>query len=71
MISRVYIMSCDICRGQVEVLQGASSISGAFKAAKKSKWERDHSNTRHICPACMEKGEKKLQKAKENLKEVQ
>lgn len=70
MISRVYIMSCDSCRGQVEVLQGANSIGGAFKAAKRSKWSRDHSNTRHICPACMEKADAKLKEKKDDAKPI-
>jgi hypothetical protein len=53
MIARPYVVACDKCKSHIEILKGASSIGGAFKAVKKLPWARDHSNTVHTCPKCL------------------
>jgi arsenate reductase-like glutaredoxin family protein len=54
MISKVYVIACDKCRKNMQMLQ-ANSIGTAFKAAKKLPWRRNGSNTVHTCPECMAK----------------
>ena len=54
MISKVYVIACDGCRKNMQILK-ANSIGTAFKAAKKLPWRRNHNNTVHTCPECMAK----------------
>lgn len=55
MISQVYLIACDDCKKNMQILPGAHSIGGAFKAAKKLPWRRNSNNTKHVCPECMAK----------------
>lgn len=53
MIARVYVVACDSCKAHIEILKGAESIGGAFKAIKKLPWKRGKNNTVHTCPKCL------------------
>ncbi len=53
MVSMVYVVSCDICKNQMQMLN-ANSIGMAFKAVKKlPNWTRNGSNSKHTCPDCV------------------
>jgi len=54
LISKVYVIACDGCRKNMQILK-ANSIGTAFKAAKKLPWRRNSNNTKHTCPECMAK----------------
>ncbi len=66
MISQVYVIACDKCRKNMQILQGAHSVGGAFKAAKKLPWRRNGNNTVHTCPECMAKIIADAKKPREN-----
>lgn len=65
MISQVYLIACDDCRVNMQVLQGAHSVGGAFKAAKKLPWRRNSNNTKHTCPECLAKVRKEAKAPRE------
>lgn len=54
MIVNVYIIACDVCRENMQILN-ANSIKTAFKAARKSPWRSNSNNTEHACPKCLAK----------------
>jgi predicted nucleic acid-binding Zn ribbon protein len=60
LIAQVYVIACDDCRKNMQILQGAHSIGGAFKQAKKLPWRRNNNNTKHVCPECMAKVRKEV-----------
>ena len=64
MISKVYVIACDGCRKNMQILK-ANSIGTAFKAAKKLPWRRNGNNTKHTCPECMAKVDKTAKKPAE------
>ena len=53
MISQVYLIACDDCKKNMQILPKAHSIGGAFKAAKKLPWRHNANNTKHKCPECI------------------
>ncbi len=64
MITKVYVIACDKCRKNMQILK-ANSIGAAFKAAKKLPWRRNGNNTVHTCPDCMVKMAQEAKKPKE------